>query len=130
MLGDTMTGWGGTAGSGHAPTYLNKSPKPKKFWEVKGLHRIADMTGHLHGIPNSDDGEEPLILRRDCRFRKAWRYHLTRDSFGNYRLATVDPRDEGWSEWRWFYDIDSLAAWLTSNSMITTTNQEDNSDDT
>tara|TARA_R110002020_G_C15742012_1_gene725202 strand:+ start:194 stop:508 length:315 start_codon:yes stop_codon:yes gene_type:complete len=92
-------------------------------WAVKGRHRIADMTGHLHGIPNRDDGEEPLILRRDCPFRKAWSYQLTRDSGGNYRLATVSPRAGARTEWRWFYDIDRLADFLTSQSMITTTIQ-------
>ena len=77
-------------------------------WAVKGRHRIADMTGHLHGIPNRDDGEEPL---------------MTRDSGGNYRLATVSPRAGARTEWRWFYDIDRLADFLTSQSMITTTIQ-------
>ena len=89
-------------------------------WAVKGRHRIADMTGQLHGIPNSDEGEEPLILRRDCAFRKAWSYRLTRDSFGNYRLATVSPRADARRECRWFDDIDRLADFLTAQSMITT----------
>lgn len=102
------SGWGGGIRPPSKPNAWQRRYQRRNdpYWFKKDRETIVDLKGQPHTIPNSDDTDDAIVMKRTDLRNQPDRYRLTKNSFGHYRIESDQYV-------RTFYDVDEAGEFLS-----------------